>query len=98
MRTRETVLAGWMLALATINAAVLASNSVTGPQQQAPVAAPRFGLSSPRPRTPGSIRLATYNVLNLFDHADDPTLSGEFDDIKSSTPADRCEALAKARD
>jgi endonuclease/exonuclease/phosphatase family metal-dependent hydrolase len=56
----------------------------------------RFGLSLPRPRTPGSIRMATYNMLNLFDEADDPALSGEFDDIKFPTARDRCAKLAEA--
>jgi len=56
---------------------------------------PRFGLASPLPRTPGSVRLAAYNVLNVFDAVDDPSLSGEFDDIKEPTPPARLEALAK---
>ena len=56
----------------------------------------RFGLSEPLPRTPGSVRIATYNTLNLFDEADDPTLSGEFDDIKFPTARDRCAKLAEA--
>ena len=56
----------------------------------------RFGLSKPLPRTHGAIRLATYNVLNLFDHNDDPSLSGEFDDIKMATADERCRKLAEA--
>jgi endonuclease/exonuclease/phosphatase family metal-dependent hydrolase len=67
-------------------------------RQAAPAvgAANKFGLSQPLPRTKGAIRLATYNVLNLFDDADDPSLSGEFDDIKFTTSDDRCRAMAAA--
>jgi endonuclease/exonuclease/phosphatase family metal-dependent hydrolase len=56
----------------------------------------RFGLSRPLPRTPGAIRLATYNTLNLFDHVDDPALAGEHDDRPMATSDDRCRALADA--
>ena len=37
----------------------------------------RFGLTEPMPRLDGTIRLATYNVLNYFDGTDDPSLQGE---------------------
>ncbi|MEY2714670.1 MAG: hypothetical protein RIT24_1013 [Planctomycetota bacterium] len=43
----------------------------------------------------GVLRLAAYNVENLFDHVDDPALSGEFDDMKEPTSDERCKALAK---
>ncbi len=56
----------------------------------------RYGLARPLPRTPGTIRIATYNMLNFFDGVDDPTLQGEFDDIKMVTPPERCEKLAQA--
>jgi endonuclease/exonuclease/phosphatase family metal-dependent hydrolase len=56
----------------------------------------RFGLSKPLPRTPGAIRIASYNVLNLFDDKDDPQLQGEFDDIKFTTRDERCRKLAEA--
>lgn len=56
----------------------------------------RFGLSKPLPRTPGAVRLAAYNTLNLFDHVDDPSLSGEFDDIMTPTATERCAKLAEA--
>lgn len=56
----------------------------------------RYGLSEPRPKTPGAIRLATYNVLNLFDHEDDASLSGEFDDAGLGTSEDRCRNMAAA--
>ncbi len=56
----------------------------------------RFGLSQPLPRTDGAIRLATYNVLNLFDHVDDPALDGEHDDLDMATAPQRCAKLAEA--
>lgn len=42
--------------------------------------APRLGTAEVPEKTPGTIRLATYNILNLFDESDDPALSGKFDD------------------
>lgn len=55
----------------------------------------RFGLREPRPRTAGTIRIATYNIENLFDDKDDPTLSGRFEDIDDTKPAAQCEAVAR---
>ncbi|MCA9306482.1 MAG: endonuclease/exonuclease/phosphatase family protein [Phycisphaerales bacterium] len=40
----------------------------------------RIGTEVVPDKPAGSLRLATYNVLNLFDDLDDPTLSGQFDD------------------
>lgn len=65
------------------------------PRAQTP-AANRFGLSTPLPRTSGAIRIACYNVLNLFDDKDDPTLQGEFDDKPLTTADARCQQLAEA--
>jgi endonuclease/exonuclease/phosphatase family metal-dependent hydrolase len=54
----------------------------------------RFGIEHPKPKAPGAIRLATYNVANLFDGKDDPNLSGEDDDLPSAKPQEQLEALA----
>ena len=72
--------------------------SISHGQQGSPAAPPtnRFGRSEPLQRTPGAIRIAAYNTLNLFDEVDDPTLSGEFDDIKTPTARERCAKLAEA--
>lgn len=59
-----------------------------------PAAEHRFGETAPRPRPPHTIRLATYNLLNLFDGDDDPALTGEFDDKAMIITADRAAALA----
>lgn len=55
----------------------------------------RFGLARPLPRTPGTIRFATYNLLNLFDHTDDHTIGGKVDDILMAMKDRRGKALAK---
>ncbi len=55
----------------------------------------KFGYSAPKPRTPGAIRLATYNMLNFFDPFDDPTLQGEHDDAGMVTEERRCKVLAQ---
>lgn len=56
----------------------------------------RFGRAKPIPRTPGTFRLMTYNVENLFDDKDDPTLSGKSDDKDMTKPADHCKNAADA--
>jgi endonuclease/exonuclease/phosphatase family metal-dependent hydrolase len=56
----------------------------------------RYGHASPRPRPAGTIRVASYNVLNLFDHDDDPSLTGEQDDMLLAAADDRCRMLAQA--
>jgi endonuclease/exonuclease/phosphatase family metal-dependent hydrolase len=78
--------------------AVLLAVGVISALVAAPPSRPvnKFGLSEPRPRTPGAIRLAAYNTLNLFDHVDDPAMQGDHDDIKAATAPERCEALAQA--
>ncbi len=60
----------------------------------------RLGVSAPPPKAEGAIRLATYNILNLFDEQDDPSLSGRFDDWfdndkgMRAKPADQQAAVA----
>ncbi len=54
----------------------------------------RFGITEPPARTPGAIRLATYNVENLFDDQDDPDLSGRYEDIDDTKPEAHLQALA----
>jgi len=55
----------------------------------------RLGVPTAKPRTPGTIRVATYNVENLFDHKDDPALKGDIEDMDLAAKPERCEALAK---
>ena len=56
----------------------------------------RFGRVEALAKKRGSVRIASYNVLNLFDEADDPSLSGKYDDLEMRTSRDRCESIAKA--
>lgn len=56
----------------------------------------RLGSPTAKPKTQGTIRIATYNVENLFDHVDDPALSGKMDDMALAATPERCEALAKS--
>lgn len=52
--------------------------------------------TSPSPESSEpTIRVATYNVLNLFDHADDPAIVGDIDDLPMATADGRCRSLAE---
>lgn len=55
----------------------------------------RFGLREPKPRTPGAIRIATYNLENLFDDKDDPNLTGRNEDIDDVKPVSQLKAVAE---
>jgi len=55
-----------------------------------------FGFREPLPRKPGTIRLATYNIENLFDDKDDPALSGANEDRDQTKPDENCKAVATA--
>ena len=56
----------------------------------------RFGRTKPLSKAKGNVRIASYNVLNLFDEIDDPSLEGEYDDLPMRTSRDRCQAIAEA--
>lgn len=75
--------------------------NVTPPTPSTPAAKPvvgvrRFGSADARPRTPGALRLAAYNVENLFDDKDDPALSDSVEDMDMTKPEAQLEALAAA--
>lgn len=55
-----------------------------------------YGLPEPKPKSPGSVRLVTYNVENLFDDFDDPALTGSVDDKDETKPAEHRAAAARA--
>ena len=54
-----------------------------------------YGIPEARPKEKGALRLATYNVENLFDPFDDPSLQGEYDDIDETTREVRVRAIAE---
>ena len=83
-----------VLALAAAVAMLTASSLAQRSSQ--PAAHNKYGLSAPKPRPSGTIRIATYNVLNLFDHVDDPALTGNIDDIDMATDDARCRGIADA--
>ncbi len=56
----------------------------------------RFGLSHPLARSPGVLRLATYNTENLFDNVDDPSLTGQYEDKDATKPKTELEGLSAA--
>lgn len=55
-----------------------------------------FGSKSPKPRTPGTIRLGSYNIENLFDDNDNPAISGSIDDKDMTKPVEQRRAAAAA--
>ena len=55
-----------------------------------------YGVESAPKKHAGALRIAAYNVENLFDPMDDPMQSGEYDDIDEVTKPVRLKALAKA--
>ncbi len=80
-------------------AAPVSTPPASEPQQPVAPAEPRdmrrFGVAEPALKAEGAIRLATYNVLNLFDDVDDPSLSDRYEDIDDEKPVEQLEALAK---
>lgn len=56
----------------------------------------RFGIAEAPEKAPGSFRLTTYNIENLFDDVDDPTLNGRDDDIDDTKPHHQNLAVARA--
>lgn len=56
----------------------------------------RFGSAEPPARTPGALRLATYNAENLFDDHDDPAFSGDYEDAGQAKPEPQLRALGAA--
>jgi endonuclease/exonuclease/phosphatase family metal-dependent hydrolase len=56
----------------------------------------RYGLEQAPARTPETIRIGSYNVLNFFDDVDDPDLGGEWDDKDLASSPAQLKALAAA--
>ncbi len=65
-------------------------STYTGP------ASPPIGSAKAPKKGKDCVRLGAFNVENLFDDKDDPTLSGEYDDIKMTTDPTRLANLAAA--
>jgi endonuclease/exonuclease/phosphatase family metal-dependent hydrolase len=56
----------------------------------------RFGIADAPAKPEGAVRLVTYNIENLFDDVDDPTLSGRDEDIDDLKPLHQRVAVAEA--
>ncbi|HZW10949.1 MAG TPA: endonuclease/exonuclease/phosphatase family protein [Phycisphaerales bacterium] len=70
------------------------SRSAPAAAETSPESLIRFGITEPPAKPDGAIRLATYNVANLFDGVDDPSLSGPNEDIDDEKPEAQLAALA----
>ncbi|MFZ9881491.1 MAG: endonuclease/exonuclease/phosphatase family protein [Phycisphaerales bacterium] len=95
----RTLVACALVALALPTAAFAQSQAPNGSQNSKQEVRPAgiwYGVKDARKKTKGAIRLAAYNVENLFDDKDDPALSGEYDDINEKTSEARLKALARA--
>lgn len=55
----------------------------------------RFGVTEVPAKAAGAVRVATYNVENLFDAIDDPALSGRYEDIDDAKPEAHVAAVAE---
>ncbi len=55
-----------------------------------------FGVPKAPEKRKGAIRIAAFNVENLFDAVDDPSLQGQYDDMTMVTKPTRVEAIADA--
>ncbi len=82
----------------TLMGAAFGSGRYAVPQDEAPDSPPPviYGQSVANPRIPGAIRIATYNLLNLFDHQDNPDLQGDYDDMLLAISEERASALAQS--
>lgn len=56
----------------------------------------RLGDHTVPARTAGSVRIATYNVENLFDEVDDPALSGDVEDLDDTKPREHLDIVARS--
>ena len=100
MRFNRLLVAGALSSLAAFS--VFAGNLQDARMGAVEAPQPRFGLAEAPDRAPGAIRLAAYNILNLFDEQDNPALDGRFDDMHSrrdglrSKPEQQLKAVADA--
>lgn len=74
----------------------LTEGAAAAPQPGSAAGHIRFGSPSPIAKPAGALRVAVYNVENLFDDFDDPELSGEHDDKGITKPDSQCRAVAAA--
>ncbi len=105
MNPNRRVLHSALLSIATLAVALFASLAPAQPDADAKLLEQirlaeqtmrRFGIAQAPEKAPGSFRLTTYNIENLFDDVDDPTLSGNDEDIDDAKPHHQMLAVAQA--
>lgn len=90
-----------LLAVLLASLAAIAHAEAREPLPPVPEAADQFrihGLAAPPEKAEGRFRLATWNVHELYDEADDPTLTGREDDLRRVMPPSRRAAVVRAID
>ena len=78
--TRALLAAGALLSAAAATSAIAQDADAPAPAP-APPGVLEIGMEEPPVKFGNTIRLTTYNILNLFDEVDDPALSGDQDDM-----------------
>jgi endonuclease/exonuclease/phosphatase family metal-dependent hydrolase len=100
IRHRLAIAVSICLAGAGVSAAMVLQDTRAAVVAETP--SPRLGLAEAPEKADGAIRLAAYNILNLFDAVDNPALEGRFDDMHSSReglrskPESQLRAVAEA--
>ena len=95
LRTAAVLLAVLPASIAWTQAAKTDAPEVVAYTYNGPACAPIGFLKAPA-KPKGAIRLAAYNVENLFDGKDDPALKGKDDDLPMATDETRLKNLAAA--
>ncbi len=104
MNPTRRVLHSALLSIATLSVAFFTSLAPAQPDTDAKLLEQirlaeetmrRFGIAQAPEKAPGTFRLTTYNIENLFDDVDDPTLSGDDEDIDDAKPHHQMFAVAQ---
>ena len=97
--TRSTLVVASLLALLTAMRGPLACAS-TRPLAESSddktAGVIKYGQKDAPKKEKGNIRLAAYNLENMFDDKDDPTLTGDREDKDLTASKSQCNAIAKA--
>ncbi|MFK7759998.1 MAG: endonuclease/exonuclease/phosphatase family protein [Phycisphaerales bacterium] len=101
LRASATLVAGSSILLASSGPLIAAQPEMEMEVSEAEVTKVRemlriFGVSSAPETKSGTFRLTTYNIENLFDSNDDPTLTGRNDDSEAAKPKHELVATAMA--
>lgn len=81
---------------ATIFLSLILASEVSAQQDKGNPQPPRIGAANVKAKAKGVIRLASYNIENLFDAKDDPSLSGDQEDKDQAKPDAHKQGVAAA--